>query len=435
MVDLRSRAALAVAALAVACSRAAGPAAAAPVTVDFRIEGKDATHFDGPVTSDVRPVGRTRRHRPSHVRRHQQRPGRHAGRHRWRRRWRWPRRKAVLLRRQLLPPSSSGGDDLFLDTVNGRSPTTASTRPSGRFFVNGVVRDRSACASSASSPATGSCSRRSREARRSSSSPGRRTVATGESATYTVTDGASGAPVGGAAVAGQVTGADGKATVTFDDARGADAEGDRANAVRSNGVARACTPATTATAEPTAAGCRWARRCRARRRRRCSACARGSPRARGPRLLKGHVDLGTGALAAVRLRSAPRVAGGRCCLLERARARSGVAAPLQRRRGSSTRSATGADWSYLLPSASAAAATTWTRWRSTGRATATRTPAAVPRGAGPDEAGDYSRLAALAAASAAGAGGAPRRRRSTSWSSGARRCCGRPRPCPPGPPR
>ena len=57
MVDLRSRAALAVAVLAMAlCALAAGPALAAPVTVDFRIEGKDTTHFDGPVTSDVRTV-------------------------------------------------------------------------------------------------------------------------------------------------------------------------------------------------------------------------------------------------------------------------------------------------------------------------------------------------------------------------------------------
>ena len=54
MVDLRSRAALAVAALAVALFTLPGPAVAAPVTVDFRIEGKDTTHFDGPVTSDVR---------------------------------------------------------------------------------------------------------------------------------------------------------------------------------------------------------------------------------------------------------------------------------------------------------------------------------------------------------------------------------------------
>ena len=34
----------------------AGPAAAAPVTVDLRIEGKDATIFEGPVTTDVRSI-------------------------------------------------------------------------------------------------------------------------------------------------------------------------------------------------------------------------------------------------------------------------------------------------------------------------------------------------------------------------------------------
>src|SRR4051794_13061968 len=36
------------------CPAAAAPAAAAPVTVDLRIEGRDRTLFEGPVTTDVR---------------------------------------------------------------------------------------------------------------------------------------------------------------------------------------------------------------------------------------------------------------------------------------------------------------------------------------------------------------------------------------------
>ena len=57
MVDLRSRAALVVAALAVAlCALAAQASFAAPVTVNLRVEGKDATLFEGPVTTDAKTL-------------------------------------------------------------------------------------------------------------------------------------------------------------------------------------------------------------------------------------------------------------------------------------------------------------------------------------------------------------------------------------------
>ena len=67
---------------------------------------------------------------------------------------------------------------------------------------------------------------------------------------------------------------------------------------------------------------------------------------KGPRLLKGHVDLGTGALAAVRLRLR-RVVAGRCFFWS-------VRAEKWRRRpcnadGFFYTIGDRADWSYLLP--------------------------------------------------------------------------------------
>ena len=138
MVDLRSSAALAVAVLAMAlCALAAGPALAAPVTVDFRIEGKDTTHFDEPVTSDVRTVDghdNTGPHTCDGTNNGQGgTPAATAG-----------TSLAVASEEKpfsfvanYFPPSSSGGDDLFLDTVNGEKPDYSVDQTFWAFFVNG----------------------------------------------------------------------------------------------------------------------------------------------------------------------------------------------------------------------------------------------------------------------------------------------------------
>jgi hypothetical protein len=59
MVDLRTRATLAVAALVVAlCALATASAPAAPVTVNLRVEGKDATLIEQPVTTDAKNLNK-----------------------------------------------------------------------------------------------------------------------------------------------------------------------------------------------------------------------------------------------------------------------------------------------------------------------------------------------------------------------------------------
>jgi hypothetical protein len=348
MVDLRSRAALAVAALAVALFTAAGPAAAAPVTVDFRIEGKDTTHFDGPVTSDVRPVDghdNTGPHTCDGTNNGQGgTPAATAG-----------TALAVASEEKpfsfvanYFPPSSSGGDDLFLSTVNGETPDFNVDQTFWGFVVNGSFASVGMCQFRVQ-PGDRILFARMTGSETVLQLAGPSTVSIGQPATYTVTDAASGSPVAGAGVGGQITGADGKATATFDTAGTRTLKATRANAVRSNGV-NTCVHAgddgtcgTSGATPPAAGGSLPVSRApsstvlglRAR-------FAAG----RGPRLLKGHVDLGTGALAAVRLRLR-RVAGGRCSFWS-------VRAEKWRRRPCNANGffytiGDRADWSYLLP--------------------------------------------------------------------------------------
>jgi hypothetical protein len=347
MVDLRSRAALAVAVLAMAlCALAAGPALAAPVTVDFRIEGKDTTHFDGPVTSDVRTVDGHDNSGPHTCDGTNNGQGGAPAPTAGTSLAEASEAKPFSFVATYFPPSSSGGDDLFLDTVNGEKPDFNVDQTFWGFFVNGSFASVGMCQFRVQ-PGDRILFARVTGSETILQLAGPTTVSTGQSATYTVTDGASGAPIAGAAVAGQVTGADGKATATFDTAGTRTLKATRANAVRSNGV-NTCVHAgddgTCGTTTPPGASEPLA--------------VSRSPfstvlglRARfaagkGPRLLKGHVDLGTGALAAVRLRLR-RVAGGRCAFWS-------VRAEKWRRRPCSADGffytiGDRADWSYLLP--------------------------------------------------------------------------------------
>jgi hypothetical protein len=350
MVDLRSRATLVVAVLVAALCALAAPALAAPVTVDFRIEGKDTTHFDGPVTSDVRTVDghdNTGPHTCDGTNNGQGgTPAPTAGTSLAEASERGP----FSFVANYFPPSSQGGDDLFLSTVNGETPDYSVDQTFWAFIVNGSFASVGMCQFRVQ-PGDRILFARVTGSETVLQLAGPNTVSTGQPATYTVTDAASGAPVAGAAVAGQITGADGKASATFDTAGTRTLKATRANAVRSNGVStcvHAGDDGTCGTAAPGGGGgggsVPFARapissvlglRSGAR-------FAAG----KGPRLLKGHVDIGTGALAAVRLRLR-RVAGGRCFFWS-------VSAEKWRRRpcnagGFFYTIGDRADWSYLLP--------------------------------------------------------------------------------------
>jgi hypothetical protein len=350
MVDLRSRATFVVAiVMTVLFALSAGPALAAPVTVDFRIEGKDTTHFDGPVTSDVRMVDGhdgSGTHTCDGTNNGQGgTPAPTAGTSLAEASERGP----FSFVANYFPPSAQGGDDLFLTTVNGETPDYSVDQTFWAFVVNGSFASVGMCQFRVQ-PGDRILFARMTGSETILQLAGPSSVSTGQPATYTVTDGASGAPIAGAAVAGQVTGADGKATATFAAAGTQTVKATRANAVRSNAVStcvHAGDDGTCGTGIPAAGGGGPLPFARAPTSsvlglRSGARFAAG----KGPRLLKGHVDIGTGALAAVRLRLR-RVAGGRCSFWS-------VRAEKWRRRpcnagGFYYTIGDRADWSYLLP--------------------------------------------------------------------------------------
>jgi Domain of unknown function (DUF4430) len=347
MVDLRSRATVLVAILVAAlCAVGAGPALAAPVTVDFRIEGKDATHFDGPVTSDVRTVDghdNSGPHTCDGTNNGQGgTPAPTAGTSLAEASERGP----FSFVASYFPPSAQGGDDLFLNTVNGETPDYSVDQTFWGFFVNGSFASVGMCQFRVQ-PSDRILFARVTGSETILQLAGPSTVSTGQPATYTVTDASSGAPVAGAGVGGQVTGADGTATATFDAPGTRTLKATRANAVRSNGVTtcvHAGDDGSCGTALP-AGGPLPESRAPASSVLGLRSGARFAA-GRGPRLLKGHVDIGTAALAAVRLRLR-RVAAGRCSFwsvrAEKWRYRPCNAGGFFYTIGDR------ADWSYLLP--------------------------------------------------------------------------------------
>jgi Domain of unknown function (DUF4430) len=346
MLDLRTRAALVAASVTVALCALAVPALAAPVTVDFRIEGKDTTHFDGPVTSDVRAVDGhdgTGPHTCDGTNNGQGgTPAATAGTSLAEASERAP----FSFVANYFPPSAQGGDDMFLSTVNGETPDFNVDQTFWGFVVNGSFASVGMCQFRVQ-PGDRILFARMTGSETILQLAGPSTVSTGAPATYTVTDAASGAPLAGATVGGQLTGADGKAMATFDSPGTRTLKATRANSIRSNGVVT-CVHAgddgtcgtnvpgggpIPASRAPTSSvlGLRLGQRFGA---------------GRGPRLLRGHVDLGTGALAAVRLRLR-RVFGGRCFFWS-------VRAEKWRRRpcnagGFFYTIGDRVDWSYLLP--------------------------------------------------------------------------------------
>ncbi|MDX6677437.1 MAG: hypothetical protein QOE31_1489 [Solirubrobacteraceae bacterium] len=205
-------------------------AAAAPVTVDLRIEGKTRTLYEGAVTTDTRTVdlgdgsgahvcdGTNNPATPV--------PG--------------PTRGAAFMTAAQGPGgftftgaysfdmqfSAIAGDDVAYDP--GTMEFLAEYK-NGAFASFGSCGDQIANGDDVLyAYATGS------EQLLALSGPA--TVAPGASATLRVTDAGSGAPVAGASVGGQTTGADGTAVVTLATAGPASFKATKAKAIRSNAV-------------------------------------------------------------------------------------------------------------------------------------------------------------------------------------------------------
>jgi len=336
---LRSPAGLA-AGLLVTALVAATPAAAAPVTVDLRIEGPDSTLFEGPVTTDVRPMqftGDPATHQcdattvggtsPTPV----------------------PTRGAALAAAAASTPFSLLGtwDAQFGASFTSIAGVSVAFDPATNRFLgeyeNGQFAQVGACADPIAAGdkvlfAYGDGS----EILLSLTGPAG--VRAGQPFTVRVTD-AAGAPVAGAAVGGATTGADGNAAVGPLAAGEHDLKASRTGAIRSNGLHVVATadgtipspagpgglPLQDVTA-PVAglAGIRSGR-----------TFARG----KGPRTLRGSVTADPSGIRAVKLRLSRRL-GKACWYFSGSKERF-----VRRRCGTRHAFKIGDDpsWSYLLP--------------------------------------------------------------------------------------
>ena len=308
----------------------AAPAAAAPVTVDLRIEGPSRTLFEGPVTTDVRPfqfTGDPATHQcdgtttggtsPQPV----------------------PTRGAAVVASSVAITGS--WFDAFgpsFSTVAGES--VAFDAATGRFLAeyrNGEFASVGACADPIQNGdrvlfayAVGT------EPLLALSGPA--TARPGGAVTVRVTDARTSAPVAGASVGGQLTGADGSATVGPLAAGEHDLKASKSGTIRSNrlrvSVGSAPPPQAPApdTTAPTATilgirdGQRFARR-------------------RAPRELRGQASADPSGLWSVKLRLTRRL-GGTCWYFSGSKERF-----LKRTCGKqhAFKVAEATDWSYLLP--------------------------------------------------------------------------------------
>ena len=310
---------------------AAPSAAAAPVTVDLRIEGPTRTLFEGPVTTDVRPfrfTGDPAAHQcdgtttggssPQPV----------------------PTRGAAIVASGV--PIAGDWFDAFgpsFTTVAGES--VAFDPATNRFlaeYKNGQFATVGSCADPIQSGdrvlyayATGS------EPLLALSGPQR--AAPGQAVTVRVTDASSGAPVAGASVAGRTTGADGSAVVGPLARGDNDLKATKDGAIRSNrlrvtvtDVAAAPPPPPDTTAPTaTALGIRDGKRYKRRR---------------APRELRGTATADPSGLWAVKIRLTRRHKG-RCWYFSGSKERF-----LKRTCGKKYAFKVGesTEWSYLLPS-------------------------------------------------------------------------------------
>ncbi len=348
MVDLRSLAARAALAALVVSLFAAASAAASPVTVSLRIEGKSSTPFDGPVTTDTRTVDGhdgTGAHTcdgtnngnggtPSPTAGSALADAAQGG--------------SFAFVANYFAPSASGGDDLFLDSVNGEKPDFSVDQTFWAFYLNGAFASAGMCQTRVQ-PGDRVLFARVTGSEKILQLAGPASASTGQPVTFTVTDASDGSPVAGATVDGQTTGADGKVAVTFAAAGTQASKATAANAVRSNAVSTCVHSGDDGTCGTGSSGGGTLTPSEIRAPH--SSLLGLTPgqhfaAKKGPRLLKGHVDLGTGALSAVRLRLR-RVAHGHCAFWS-------VKNEKWRTRPCGTRGffyklGDRADWSYLLP--------------------------------------------------------------------------------------
>ena len=328
---------------------AAAPAAlAAPVTVDLRIEGANATLFEGPVTTDIRPFrftgestghqcdGTTTGTSPSPV----------------------PTRGAALVAAAEATPFSIGGtwSDQFGATINEVAGENTAYNPgTGRFlaeYKNGQFASVGACGDPIANgdrilfaSADGS--------EQLLALTGPATARPGATATVRVSNAADGTPIGGAAVGGKSTGADGTAVVGPFTQRGdQDFKASKPGTIRSNrlrvcvsdGSDGLCGAGSGGSGAPGAPGAVANDTTAPATTLRVRDGAVFSRR-RAPRLLRGRVTADPSGLRSVKLRLTRRV-GRRCSYFSGSRERF---RPMRCGRGSFFKIGDEADWSYLLP--------------------------------------------------------------------------------------
>ncbi len=339
----------------VVCLALAAPAVAAPVTVDLRVEGKSATLFEGPVTTDVRTfrfTGDATQHRCDGTADENQGPSPSPV----------PTRGAVFAQAAEQAPftiagtwSDSFGSPSFSEVAGEDVNFDAG---SGRFFAeynNGAFASFGSCGDPVQTGdrvlfayATGS--------EQLLALAGPATAKPGESVTVKVTDAGTGDPVADAAVGGRQTGADGTAVLGPLTQRGTnDFKAEKTGAIRSNRARVCVTDGADGACGTTAPGggggiapppLPLADKAAPAARIAGIASGKRYSRKRAPRTLRGTVAPDPSGLRAVKL-SLTRSVGGRCQLYSPSQERF-----RNSRCGRRVNFAIGdrPDWSYLLPS-------------------------------------------------------------------------------------
>jgi len=224
---LRSRAALALATLIVALCALAPAALAAPVTVNLRVEGSSTTIFEGPVTTDAKTIRMDGVDRPCDGTNGGANPspgptmtsalddGAIAGGFTWDGTW------------------FDGFDDFGIDRVGPDSATSSEFWGYAHNWQDSSVGGCQQIVSGGDDVLFG-YDYFSKSALLRLSGPA--TAEADRPVTVTVVDGRSGSPAGGASVGGALTGADGRAQVTFSSTGVQRLKAERAGALRSNAL-------------------------------------------------------------------------------------------------------------------------------------------------------------------------------------------------------
>jgi hypothetical protein len=329
------------------------PAAAAPVTVNLRVEGKTATHYEAPVTVDVRTVDG---HDGSGTHTCDTTASGGASS---------PTAGGALAAASEATPFAWKGtwfasfSDFSVDTIDGETPDFNADATFWGFWVNGAFASAGVCNTKVQTGdrvllavATGT--------EKALALSGPATANQGSPVTVTVTDAGSGAPQAGASVGGALTGADGTASVTFPATGTQSLKASAPNAIRSNALS-VCVhagddgtcgttkpgatpaPAPTTTTPPVSAPVadRTAPRAHLARLANGAKFAAG----KGPRELAGTVDADPSGIAAVKLRLTRR-GGGHCAYYS---GRKETFRATKCGRAFFFKIGDDADWSYLLP--------------------------------------------------------------------------------------